>query len=387
MGENAPSTTSAVVMTGPGEFEVREFELPDLGPGDVLLRVERNGVCGTDVHVSDGGLDVGFPILPGHEFAGHVQATGEDVETDARGRPLAVGDPATAMPFWQTGADWYSEHMPHREQLFTDIAGVGFEPAETGSVGGMSEYVLLPDGANVFALPDALEVGHGALAEPTSIAVHAYERLAEAGLPLLREGVGLGSSLAVQGVGPIGLLTVAVADYAGTDRIVAVDALAERLELAREFGATDTVDVTRYDDEDELVRAVEACTDSGLGPDAVVEATGVPEAVRQAIEIPHDGGYFLEVGHFASAGEVAIDPARIVQKELTILGSKGAPSSQFGTAVGILGDVADDVPLGELFDYPVEMSADAVEDAYETQADDGALRASVHPHGRADAVR
>lgn len=376
-----PSTTSAVVMEEPGKFDVREFDLPEVGPRDVLMRVELNGICGTDVHISEGGMDLDFPILPGHEFAGHVEELGDEVETDAHGRSLAEGDPITAMPFWKVEDDWYSRNMPHREQIFTGIAGLGLEPAETGNVGGMSEYIPLPGQTSVYKLPESLDVEHGALAEPMSIAVHAYERAAEAGFPLVKEGVGLGSSIAIQGAGPIGLLMMAVADYAGAAQVIAVDALEERLELAREFGATDAVDITEHDGDEEIVQAVKERTDHGHGPDAVIEATGVPASIRQGIEMPHDGGYYVEAGHYAYAGEVEINPTRLVQKELTILGSKAAPASQFGTGVKILGDVVDDVPLTELFNYPVEMSIDDVEDAYETQAAGNALRASIHPHG------
>jgi len=367
-------------MEEPGQFDVREFELPPVGPDDVLMRVELNGICGTDVHINHGGMDLDFPILPGHEFAGYVEELGEDVETDEFGRPLEEGDPITGMPFWKVEEDWYSRNMPHREQLFTGIAGLGLEPAETSNVGGMSEYVLLPEQTSVYKLPDSLDIEHGALAEPMSIAVHAFERSVEAGFPLVKEGVGLGSTVAVQGVGPIGLLTIAVADQAGAGQIIAVDALDDRLEFAEEFGATDTVNVTDYNDEG-AIQAVKDLTDSSLGPDAVFEAAGVPQAVAQGIEMPHDGGYYVEVGHYAYNGEVEINPTRIVQKELTILGSKAAPSRQFGTGVKILGDIVDEVPLEDLFNYPVDMTVDSVEDAYETQADGKAMRASIHPYG------
>lgn len=374
-------STNAVVMEEPGEFDVREFDLPPVGPDDVLLRVELNGICGTDVHINHGGMDLDFPILPGHEFAGTVEELGENVDTDEFGRSLEVGDPITGMPFWKTEEDWYSRNMPHREQLFTGIAGLGLEPAETGNVGGMSEYVLLPQQTAVYKLPDALDIEHGALAEPMSIAVHAFERSVEAGFPLVKEGVGLGSNVAVQGAGPIGLLTMAVADRAGGNQIIAIDALEDRLELAEEFGATDTVDVTEFEADDGVIQRVKDLTDSGLGPDAVFEAAGVPQAVAQGIEMPHDGGYYVEVGHYAYNGEVEINPTRIVQKELTILGSKAAPSSQFGAGVKLLGDIVDDVPLKDLFNYPVDMTVESVEDAYDTQADGKAMRASIHPHG------
>ena len=377
-----PETTNAVVMEEPGKLDIKEFELPNLGPNDILMRVELNGICGTDIHINHGGMDhLDFPILPGHEFAGYVEELGDNVENDEFGVPLTEGDPICGMPFWKVEEDWYSRNMPHREQIFTGIAGLGLASVTTGNVGGMSEYLVMPEQASVYKLPDTLDVTHGALAEPMSIAVHAYERAVEAGFPVMKEGVGLGSSVAVQGVGPIGLLVIAVAAYSGSSQIIAVDAIDDRLDLAREFGATDTVNITDHESDDALVEAVKAKTDSGLGPDAVFECAGIPQAIAQGIEMVHDGGYYVEAGHYAYNGEVEINPTRIVQKELTILGSKAAPSRQFGTGVKILADIADDVPLSDFFNKPVGMTLDEVEDAYETQAAGHALRASIHPHG------
>ena len=372
--------TKAVVMVEPGEFDVREFELPEPGPNDVLMRVELNGVCGTDIHINEGGMDhLDFPILPGHEFAGRVEKLGEDVETDARNEPLAEGDPITAIPFWQIEEDWYSKHVPTREVVFEGITGLGLASEASGDVGGMSEYIFLPEDADVFKLPEGMDPELGALAEPLSIGVRAYERAAMPGMPDVNEGVGLGSSVAVQGAGPIGLLTIAAAHAGGSGQIIAIDAIEEHLELAREFGATDTVNITEYDGDAEIVRAVKDKTDDGRGPTAVIEATGVPASVPQAIEIPHDGGIFVEAGHYAYSGEVEINPTRIVQKELTILGSKAAPPSQFRTAVELLPKLADSMPLDELFNCKV--SLDDVAEAYETQAAGDAYRATVHPHG------
>jgi len=371
--------TKTVVMEEPGEFDVREVDLPEIGPNDVLMRVEANGVCGTDIHIAEGGMDLDFPILPGHEFVGRVEKLGENVTEDARGRPLEVGDPITGVPFWKVEDDWYSENMPTREVLFTGVTGLGLAPLDSKNVGGMSEYLVLPEQTEVFRLPDDMDVRVGALSEPMSIGVHAYERAKMPGLPNVREGVGIGSSVAVQGAGPIGLLTMVAADVSGAGQIIAIDAIEERLDLAREFGATDTVDVTAHDGEDDLIRAVKEATEGAPGPDAVVEATGVPQTVRQAIEIPHDGGVFVEAGHYAYSGDVEINPTRIVQKELQIRGSKAAPPSEFETAVDLLEDTRDEYPFEKLLNYPVAL--EDVADAYETQADGGALRATIHPHG------
>lgn len=371
--------TETVVLEAPGEFDIREIELPEVGPNDVLLRVEANGVCGTDIHINEGGMDLDFPILPGHEFVGRVEELGTEIETDARGKSLEPGALVTAVPFWKVEEDWYSRNMPTREVLFEGVTGLGLAPLESGNVGGMSEYIVLPEETEVFRLPDEMDTRVGALSEPMSIGVHAYERARAPGMPDVREGVGLGSSIAVQGAGTIGLTTIVAADAGGSGRIIAIDAIEERLDLALEFGATHTVNVTEYDNDEEIVRAVKETTEADMGPDAVVEATGVPQSIPQAIEIPHGGGIFVEAGHYAYSGDVEINPTRIVQKELDIRGSKAAPPRQFEQGVEILEDRHEDLPFEELVNYPVPLAD--VEDAYETQAAGDAYRATIHPHG------
>jgi threonine dehydrogenase-like Zn-dependent dehydrogenase len=172
----------------------------------------------------------------------------------------------------------------------------------------------------------------------------------------------------------------AAADHAGAGRVIAIDRIDERLSMAREFGATDTVDVTGYDGDEELVSAIEERTDGNVGPDVVIEATGVPETVPQAIEIPHDGGTFVEAGHFAYTGDVEINPTRIVQKELQIIGARAAPASQFRAGLGVLHRHADEMPFLDLFNHRVEgLDAAAVAEAFEIQRGGGAYRATVHP--------
>jgi len=373
--------TNVVRMDVPGEFSEGTMEIPDPGPEDVLLRVELTGVCGTDIHVAEGGMDLEFPIVPGHEFCGIVERLGDAVATDTAGRELREGDAIAVVPFHQAGEGWYSEHMPGREVLWEHEDVFGLDNVDTGRPGGMSEYITIPPEARYYRLPDDMAVELGALAEPMSIGVHAYERAAQPGLPSIREGAGIGHSVAVQGAGTIGLLTMVAAREAGCSRLVAIDAIDERLEMARRFGATDTVNAADYDTDEALVAAVKECTDGSVGPDVVVEAAGVPETIPQAIEIPHDGGTVVEAGHFAYAGDVEIDPTRIVQKELQVIGSRAAPASQFRAGLDVLHRNAGDVPFLELFNHPVEgLDADAVAAAFETQRAGGAYRATVHPN-------
>jgi len=370
---------NAVVMQEPGEVSVEEIELPNVGPDDVLLRVELTGICGTDVHMYNGGMDLDFPVIPGHEFAGTIEQMGENVEQDSQGAEIEEGDNLAVVPAMPGGEDdWYSRNMPARPRLSKDPDRFGFDSVGKEYAGGMCEYTVLPPKAAYYKLPDDMDVELGALVEPLSVGMHAFERAMQPGLPHIREGFGIGQSVAVQGAGPIGLLAICSANAAGADQIIAIDAIDSRLELAGEFGATDTVDLTEYGKE-ELVKTVKQLTVGNVGPDIVIEAAGVPAALEQGIELPHDGGTFVEAGHFAYNGECEINPTRIVQKELDVFGSLAYPPTQFGSAIALIDQLRDDVPFRQLFNF--KTTFDDAEDAYHAQESGEAYRATIHPHG------
>jgi threonine dehydrogenase-like Zn-dependent dehydrogenase len=223
-----------------------------------------------------------------------------------------------------------------------------------------------------------MDVELGALAEPLAVATRAFERGYRPGVPDAREGFGIGKSVTVQGAGPIGLLTMSAAKAAGAGQVIAVDAVEERLDLATEFGATDTVDLTEHDDEG-LVDEVKGRTNGGVGSDLVIEAAGVPVALRQGIELARDGGTLVEVGHYAYNGEVEINPTRIVQKDLDVHGSLAYPPNQFETAIALLDQLRGEIPFERLFNY--RAGFDDAESAYEKQESGEAYRATIHPSG------
>lgn len=371
--------TTAIVMEEPGEIGVQEIELPEVGPDDVLLRVELTGICGTDVHMYNGGMDLDFPVVPGHEFTGVIEEVGENVTKDSKGSTIREGDKLSVVPAMPGGSDdWYSRNMPGRPRLSEDPDRFGFDNVEKKFAGGMSERVVLPPKAHYYRIPDDMPVELGALVEPISVGMHAFERSLQPGQPHIREGFGIGQSVAVQGAGPIGLFAIASAKAAGAGQIIAVDALDERLELAEKFGATDSVNLTEYG-EKELIDAVEELTVGNVGPDVVIEAAGVPQAVEQGIELPHDGGIFVEVGHFAYNGECELNPTRIVQKELDIRGSLAYPPTQFESAIELIGQLRDEIPFQSLFNY--KTTFEDAEEAYKAQESGEAYRATIHPHG------
>lgn len=373
--------SNALVMEAPGELAHREIEVPEPGATDVLVDVELGGVCGSDVHMNGGGMDLEFPVLPGHEFAGFVERLGADVGTDAAGVPVEVGDPVTVVPGIVCGECWYCNNVPGRPTTCENRDVYGFLNVDYRQRlhGGFSEYVLVDGRASFYKLPDGMDVELGALAEPLAVGARALERGFRPGMPDAREGFGIGKSVAVQGAGPIGLLTIAAANAAGAGQILAIDAIGERLELAERFGATETVNFSDYDGEDALIGGVKELTSGGVGPDLVIEAAGVPAAVTQGMEFVRDGGTLVEVGHYAYNGETELNPTRIVQKDLNIYGSLAYPPNEFETALSLLDQLDGEVPFGELFNY--RASLEEAEAAYEKQAAGEAYRATIHPGG------
>lgn len=370
---------TAIVMEEPGRITKRTIDIPEPGPDDVLLGVELTGICGTDVHMYRGGMDLDFPVVPGHEFAGTIERIGENVERDTAGREIEEGDRLAVVPaMGGDGTDWYSQNMPGRPRLSRDSDRFGFSTVDDEYAGGMCEYVLLPAKSSYYRLPEDMNIELGALVEPMSVGMHAFERALQPGLPHIREGFGVGRSVAVQGAGPIGLCAMSAAKAAGAGQIIAIDAIDERLDLAEDFGATEMVNLTEHDG-DVLISAVKNLTNGTVGPDVVIEAAGVPAAVRQGLELPHDGGTFVEVGHFAYNGETEINPTRIVQKELDIYGSLAYPPNQFESSISLIDQLKNQVPFERLFNYKVPF--DRAEEAYRAQKNGEAYRATVHPTG------
>ena len=369
----------SLVMESPGTLSVREFDVPDVGPNELLVEVELCGVCGTDVHMNEGGMPLDFPVIPGHEFSGRIVEKGADVETDFGGNSVSEGDAVTVCPGRACGDCWYCNNVPTRPTACQNRTVYGFTSTEQEPAlrGGMSEYVLVEADADFFRLPDGLDIEYGALVEPLAVASYALQQSFPPGLPSAREGYGPGQSVAVQGAGPIGLLTVATARATGADEIVAVDVVEERLELARRFGATEVVDIGEYDDDDALIEAVREAGNGGVGPDVVVEAVGHPDAFEQGLRMPRNGGTLVEVGHFADAGTAEINPMHIVQNDVSIASSYVYPPSQFRTSLSLLQRYQDDLPFLEMFnrrsDFPEAESAFAAQKAGES------YRATIHP--------
>lgn len=324
----------AAVMPAPHEpIEVRELPEARLEPGGLLLQTICSEVCGTDVHLHHGRLaGVPYPIIPGHVSVGRVAATGGRV-ADVEGNPIEVGAVVTFHDVHETcHSCWYClvakvpNRCPNRK-----VYGITYG-ADEGLLGGWSEAIYLKPGVKVIRLPDSVSperfiAGGCGLAT----AIHAIDR-AE---------LCLGDAVAVQGSGPVGLNAAILALLSGAGRVIVIGDPARRLEAAESFGA-DAVIPVGGTDADERVERVRALT-GGRGADVTIEATGVPAAVSEGMQMTREGGRYVVAGHYTDAGEVPINPhLDINRRHLDVRGCWGADYSHFHRMMGILsrhGDV------------------------------------------------
>ena len=368
--------SDAVVLDEDQTLSVQTFDVPALQDDHLRLQVDLVGICGSDVHMWKNDLGLAYPVLPGHEFVATVDAIGDKITTDSAHQSAAVGDAVTVVPGISCGECWYCTTMPTRPLTCNTRDVHGFRSIDDPPTlhGGMSQYFVLEDRAHWYILPDTIDRELGALVEPLAVASHAVERALPPGLPHVHEGLGIGQSVVIQGAGPIGLLTAATARAVGAGQVIMVDMIEDRLSMAERFGATETINLGEYDS-DEFIDEIADRTPSGDGPDVVIEAVGRPEAFEQALQIPHNGGTVVEVGHYFSAGEAKIDPSDLIHRQLDVYGSLAYPPSQFNTAIGLLEATIDRFPYADLFNHRVGIN-DANE-AFEVQAAGEAYRATI----------
>ncbi|MFI6365316.1 zinc-dependent alcohol dehydrogenase family protein [Nocardia sp. NPDC050630] len=290
----------AVVIETPGKFAVQYVLDPTPGPGEVVVRVDAVGICGTDVHIADGEFPpTPYPIVPGHEFAGSVVALG--VEADG----VQVGDTVAVDPSLFCGACHYC--AIGRGNLCERWGAIG----DTVD-GAMAEYVAVP-AANCYRLPETLPTTHGALVEPLSCAVHAFDVLPRA----------LGAHYLLYGAGTMSLLMLQLARVAGAASVSVVDINTARLAVAVELGA-DAAATTAEE------------FDRPQGWEVVIDCTGAIAAIEDGLGRVRRGGVFQQFGVAPGAATASISPFRIYNDEITIVGSMAVLHS-FGRAVELMG--------------------------------------------------
>ncbi|HZN18597.1 MAG TPA: S-(hydroxymethyl)mycothiol dehydrogenase [Micromonosporaceae bacterium] len=273
----------AVVSLKAGNpVEVQTIEVPDPGPGEALVKVQACGVCHTDLHYREGGINDDFPFLLGHEAAGTVEAVGPDVTSVAPGDFVILNWRAVCgeCRSCRRGRPWYCFATHNASQPMTLPDGTRLSPAL--GIGAFAEKTLVAAGQCTKVDPAAPAAVAGLLGCGV---------MAGLGAAVNTGGVGRGDSVAVFGCGGVGDAAIAGAVLAGATTVVAVDVDDRKLAWAKEFGATHTVNSTQRDP----VEAIRELT-GGNGVDVAIDAVGLPEVFTQAFYARDHAGTAVLVG-------------------------------------------------------------------------------------------
>ncbi len=296
MSGSPPRTMRALVKPEPGEgLVMREEPVPEIGPGDVLIRVHKTGICGTDVHIWNwddwAARTIHPPLVIGHEFAGEIAALGPGVDN------LSVGQRVSAEGHL-VGATSRASRAG-RFHLDPDTKGVGVHVP-----GAFADYVRLP-AFNVVPLPEEVDDEIGAILDPLGNAVHTVLSFDMVGEDVL-----------ITGAGPIGIMAAAVAKWAGARHVVITDVNPDRLALAGRVTPARPVNVASED-------LHEVMAELGLkeGFDIGLEMSGVAAAFEQMVDTMIMGGRIGMLG--LPPGKTPVDWAKIVLRALTIKGIYG----------------------------------------------------------------
>jgi S-(hydroxymethyl)mycothiol dehydrogenase len=260
---------------------VETITVPDPGPGEALVRVKACGVCHTDLHYREGGINDDFPFLLGHEAAGTVEAVGEGVTGVAPGDYVVIAwrAPCGNCRSCRRGRPWYC-FASHNATRKMTLGGTELSPAL--GIGAFAELTLVHAGQCVPVDPRA---------RPEAAGLIGCGIMAGFGAAVNTGRVSRGDTVAVIGCGGVGNSAIAAAALAGARTIIGVDIDPKKLEWAKGFGATHTVNGKETDP----VEAIKELTD-GNGADVVVEAVGHPETYRQAFYARDLAGTLVQVG-------------------------------------------------------------------------------------------
>jgi threonine dehydrogenase-like Zn-dependent dehydrogenase len=362
----------AVLKAYGGDFELREYPVPDPEPGAVLVRLTRAGVCGSDLHIWRGEMKEIYGSPPrdltfGHEMCGKVERLGAGVAVDSAGQPLAEGDRVAFLYFFPCGRCpvCLRDEMGSCPRKGRPSRVAGTPPYFSNAYG---DYYYLRPGGFVFRIPD--EVSDDA-ATPANCA------LAQVIYGLARAGLRPGDTLVVQGAGGLGLNAVAVGRAAGAGRIVVLDRLPARLELARAFGADDVLSLADLPAPEQRIRAVLDLT-GGFGADVVADLVGYPDVVPEGLRMLRGGGCYLEIGSIAPGNVFSYDATALVRGNARLVACSNYSPWALAEALAFLRRHRGRFPFERLVShvYPLARIGEAFRDADWMQRGGETLRLS-----------
>ena len=345
----------AVIPEPNAPVELREVPSPEPESDSALLDVELSEVCGTDLYLQQGRLaGVPYPLVPGHVSVGRLSKI-RGTLLDIDGQPFREGDRVTFLDVHRTcNACWYclvakaTTRCPQRK-----VYGITYG-LDDGLCGGWAEQIYLKPGTHCIRLDaDAETFMAGGCALPT--ALHAVER----------GDIAIGDTALVLGSGPVGINAIILALMRGALKVLCIGAPGDRLEVARDVGASHVLNFEEHDEPEKMDWLLSRT--NGRGADVTIEATGAPDAVAQAMRFTRDAGRVVVVGQYTDHGEALFNPhLDLNKKHLDVRGCWGSDFSHFYRGVQIVSDPVRSTPWATL---KSKLSRYGLADANEALAD------------------
>ena len=358
---------AAVMTAAKTELEIREYPLPDVGSGCILVRIACCTICGSDLHTWTGRRKSPLPIILGHEIVGNIVELGSGVTMDSGNNPLRVGDRITWTIMDNCGKCYYCREKGLMMKC-SRLKKYGHDSCADWPhfVGGFAEYCYITPGTCVIRIP----------AELTD------EQVAPANCALSTVVAGWDAielrpfeNVLIQGAGALGVYAAALAAHYGCRRIIVTDIMERRLDFVKNFGATDTINSKELTD-NEVIDTVKELT-GGFGVDAVMESAGFPALLPLGIKCLRTGGRFVEIGNAFAGANFNCDASDIVFKCLTIRGVHNYDTVHLQKAVDFLQLTRDRFPFDEIVGERV--SLDDINAGLKIAESGRAIRVAVKP--------
>jgi len=325
----------AALLYGVRDLKVENVDKPTVSLGEALVKVKAATTCGTDLKIFQRGYVEGVISLPtvfGHEWAGEVVEVSPELSWPKKGMRIRAGNSA---PCWRCRMCQKGDY-----NLCEDMMWLW---------GAYAEYIKVPSrmvAVNMQEIPSHLSFEEAAVTEPLACVLHGVEKAR----------VKFGDIVAIIGAGPIGLLHLLVAKKTGTEKVIVIDLVEERLQVAQKLGA-ETVNASQ----DDPIEKIKGLTE-GYGADVVIEAIGLPATWEQALKIVKKGGTVLEFGGCPPGTEIKVRTELLHYGQVTILGTFHTTPLHFRKALNLIASRAIDVrPL-----ITRKMKIDGIKDAFKT---------------------
>jgi threonine dehydrogenase-like Zn-dependent dehydrogenase len=352
------ATGRAVVYEGhrepPNVFRIVEYPRPEPEPGGVLVEMTMANICGSDMHGYLGEAayrSITRPRHLGHEGIGRVAALGEGVTTDSNGTPLGPGDRVVFGHFYPcgrcracvAGKDWCCprrrDHMEVSSEEWPHFRGT------------FGDYHYLFARHTIFKAPD--ELSDEVVAPVNCAMTQVYCGFELAALTV-------GEDVVIQGAGGLGIYAIAVARERGAGKVIVIDGVRERLDLAAEFGADELIDLRESPTPEQRIRRVKELT-GGWGADVVMEVVGYPAVVEEGIRMVGSGGRFVEIGCRAPHLSYAAVPEQWVTGNVTIIGNNNYGRRHLSGALDLLRRTRNKYPYHKVLShqFPLEQVNEA----------------------------